>query len=144
MAGFGKRGLSTTKPSQGQRAAGFAASAPEPSLDKRPPPRVQSNGGLQWSEPFAITRENKALVKDQPGVYALMAGHRETDIIYIGGTKDLLSEYIAELSARTNIERPRAKYFCYAEALTPYEEAQKEITLFKRRHGHKPMLNSGF
>lgn len=144
MAGFGKRGLSTT-PSQPQRSTGFGAgSTAEPSLDKRPPPRVQSNGGLQWSAPFAITRENKALVKDQPGVYALMSGHRETDIIYIGGTKDLLSEYIAELSARTNIERPRANYFCFAEALTPYEEAQKEITLFRRRHGQKPMLNSGF
>ncbi|WP_421784754.1 hypothetical protein [Hyphobacterium sp.] len=106
------------------------------------PPRVPT--GLNWSEPLSIKTINITLVPDKPGVFALMAGEDEADIVYLGGTKDLRSEFQTEVASQAGLVHPHAQYFSYAVALTPNEQAEKEIAIFRRRYGRIPRLNSGF
>ncbi len=83
-------------------------------------------------------------VPETPGVYALMSGKRESDMVFLGAAKNLREEFLKEISTQMSLENPHARFFCCAETPTPYEQADKEIQIFRRRFGRKPLLNSGF
>ena len=141
MAGFGKRGV----PQQVHRPARTVKPAVADKLEgDRPPPRVQSHGGLHWSAPLALSRLNTTDIPEEPGVFALMAGKRETDIVYIGGTKDLRAEFLTEIASQAGLAHPHAQFFSFAQSLAPNEQVAKEIGIFRRRHGRIPRRNSGF
>lgn len=141
---FGKRGV-PKQPARVAPRSSVAKSAPnEARLDQRPPPRVKSHAGLTWSQPIRLTEGYAVQIPEEPGVYALMAGQREVDTVFYGGSKNLRSEFLTEMASQAGLAHPHAKYFSFAPSLTPFEEAQKEVALFKRRYGNKPRLNSGF
>jgi hypothetical protein len=141
MAGFGKRGV----PQQARRPVRAAKPAvPSPAAEDRPPPRVQSHGGLNWSAPVALRDLYAMDIPDEPGVFALMAGQRESDIVYIGGSKGLRAEFLTEIASQAKLAHPHAQFFSYARSLAPNEQVAKEIAVFRRRHGRIPRLNSGF
>lgn len=143
MAVFGKRGAS--KPvARPTRVEAEHAPVAQPNTDKNPPPRVRAGAGLSWSRPLPINMVNTTLVPEEPGVFSLMAGKEESDIVYLGGTKDLRSEFQTELASQAGLVRPHAQYFSFAVALAPNEQAEKEIAIFRRRYGRIPRLNSGF
>ncbi|WP_420430418.1 hypothetical protein [Hyphobacterium sp.] len=143
MAVFGKRGASkpVARPAAVQRERPVTAKAAD---DHSPPPRFRSGAGLSWSKPLTIKNINITLVPDDPGVFALMGGPEEADIVYLGGTKDLRSEFQIELASQAALVHPHAQYFSFAIAPTPNEQAEKEIAIFRRRFGRIPRLNSGF
>jgi hypothetical protein len=73
-----------------------------------------------------------------------MCGKRDADVVFLGGTKDLRAEFLTEMKTQTALEHPHARYFSFAETPAPYEQADREIQIFRRRLGKKPLLNSGF
>ncbi|WP_394693396.1 hypothetical protein [Hyphobacterium sp.] len=83
-------------------------------------------------------------VPDASGVYALMSGKREGDMVFLGGSKNLREEFLKEIATQASLAKPQGRFFCCAETPTPYEQADKEIQIFRRRFGRKPLLNSGF
>ena len=142
MAGFGKRGLP-------KAPAAVKAKKPVPQrsddrLTDRPPPRIHTGGTLHWSRYIALSEGFAAEVPQVSGVYALLSGQRESDVVFLGGTKDLHDEFLKEVANQAALNRPHGKYFCFAETPAPYEQADREIQIHRRRFGRKPLLNSGF
>jgi hypothetical protein len=141
MAGFGKRGVSSTAPrAQAKRAARRTTDQ----KDQRPAPRIKNASTLHWSRILPLSDGHSGEVPNSTGVYALMCGQRDSDVVFLGGTKDLRAEFLTEIQAQAALAHPHAKYFCFAETPAPYEQADREIQIFRRRLGKKPLLNSGF
>ncbi len=142
MAGFGKRGLDQNGEAQQQsepRKPGDTTG-----LRQAPLPRIQTGGTLRWSAAIKLDRAHTRQIPEIPGVFALVAGIHDEDVVFIAGTKNLQEEFVDEVRIQARLEIPRASAFCFAEAGTPYEQADKEIQIFRRRFGRKPLLNSGF
>ncbi|GJL96892.1 MAG: hypothetical protein DHS20C06_07090 [Hyphobacterium sp.] len=141
MSGFGKRGASSNKPGA---AAQRPAARTTDRLDQRPAPRIQNGSSLHWGRILPLSGGYATEVPDSSGVYALMSGKRDDDVVFLGGTKDLRSEFLTETKTQKTLAHPHAEYFCFAETPAPYEQADREIQIFRRRLGKKPLLNSGF
>lgn len=141
MAGFGKRGITQA------RNASAVSAAPSRKIDpnaRKPAPRIQTGNTLHWGAVMPFTRARAMDVPETSGVYALMNGKREGDMVFLGGAKNLREEFLKEIATQAALANPRARFFCCAETPTPYEQADKEIQIFRRRFGRKPLLNSGF
>ncbi|MBI1236396.1 MAG: hypothetical protein GC188_06900 [Alphaproteobacteria bacterium] len=142
MAGFGKRGL--VQNADARRRSEVLNPGDTTGLRNAMPPRIQTGGTLRWSHAIKLDRTNIQQVPVIPGVFALVAGIHDEDVVYIGGAKNLQDEFLEEVRMQSTLDIPRANAFCYAEANSPYEQADKEIQIFRRRFGKKPLLNSGF
>ena len=142
MAGFGKRGLNQGQ--ENRHKPEKVTPGDTSGLRKAPPPRIQTGGTLRWSTAIKLDGSQAGQIPQIPGVYALVAGMHDEDIVFIAGTKNLQNEFFDEIRAQSSLSVPRANAFCFAEANSPYEQADKEIQIFRRRFGKKPLLNSGF
>ena len=141
MAGFGKRGVVEPRKSTTQPAGRTRKLAKD---DPNPAPRIQSGNSLHWGKILPLTESAAAEVPEAPGVYALMSGKRESDMVFISGCKSLRAEFLKEIVTQASLESPHGRFLCCAETPMPYEQADKEIQIFRRRFGKKPLLNSGF
>ncbi|PIW29259.1 MAG: hypothetical protein COW29_07010 [Rhodobacterales bacterium CG15_BIG_FIL_POST_REV_8_21_14_020_59_13] len=142
MAGFGKRGLDQN--AGALRRGEVRKPGDTTGLRNAVPPRIQTGGTLRWSTAIKLDRANCRQIPNIPGVYALVAGIHDEDVVYIAGAKNLQDEFLDEVRTQSELDIPRANAFCYAVANSPYEQADKEIQIFRRRFGKKPRLNSGF
>lgn len=142
MAGFGKRGLNQS--ASARRRSEVRNPGDTTGLRNATTPRIQTGGTLRWSHAIKLDRANIQQVPVIPGVFALVAGIHDEDVVYIGGAKNLQDEFMEEVRTQSELDIPRANAFCFAEASSPYEQADKEIRIFRRRFGKKPLLNSGF
>jgi hypothetical protein len=142
MAGFGKRGLAQN--AETRRRSEVRNPGDTTGLRNATPPRIQTGGTLRWSHAIKLDRANIQQVPVIPGVFALVAGIHDEDVVYIGGAKNLQDEFLDEVRMQSTLDIPRANAFCFAEANSPYEQADKEIQIYRRRFGNKPLLNSGF
>lgn len=142
MAGFGKRGLDQN--TDARRRSEIRKAGDTSGLRNATPPRIQTGGTLRWSAAIKLSGDNAQQIPDIPGVYALVAGIHDEDVVYIAGTKSLQDDFLDEVRTQSALDIPRANAFCFAEANAPYEQADKEIQIFRRRFGKYPLLNSGF
>lgn len=141
MAGFGKRGLADSRKLAAQTDAPSRKTVDD---SQSPAPRVNTGNSLHWGKILPLSDGYAADVPEISGVYALMSGKRESDMVFIGGAKNLHEEFRKEIATQASLTKPRGQFFCCAETPTPYEQADKEIQIFRRRFGKKPLLNSGF
>lgn len=142
MAGFGKRGLDQN--AGARRRSEIRKPGDTSGLRNTAPPRIQTGGTLRWSAAIKLNGANAQQIPNISGVYALVAGVHDEDVVYIAGAKSLQDEFLDEVRTQSALDIPRANAFCFAEANSPYEQADKEIQIFRRRFGKKPLLNSGF
>ncbi|WP_421789456.1 hypothetical protein [Hyphobacterium sp.] len=142
MSGFGKRGV--TQPARGPARPKPVARRTQDTLRERPPPRVQTGSSLHWTPILPLTAGYAQEVPDDPGVYMLLSAKREVDVVYIAGVKDLRAEFLSEVERHGQLDHPQARYFSCATTPAPFEQAESERRVFKRRFGFVPRLNSGF
>jgi len=142
MAGFGKRGLNSLQ--RDGATLDVAKPGDTSGLREAPAPRIQTGGTLRWSPAIKLNNSRVSEIPQMPGVYALVFGMHDEDIVFIAGTKNLRDEFIDEIRTQSGLSIPRANAFSFAEANTPYEQADREMQSYRRRFGKKPLLNSGF
>ncbi|MEE2565556.1 hypothetical protein [Hyphobacterium marinum] len=99
---------------------------------------------FKWSAPLSFTPQAASQVPTGGGVFYLLADESESSAVYIGAAKNLREEFAYELEQQRTVQRPKARFFRYAETLAPHEQATRLIGAHKRKFGQRPVLNSGF
>ncbi|MEN0653839.1 MULTISPECIES: hypothetical protein [Hyphobacterium] len=100
---------------------------------------------LSWKGPFQLSKLYENRIPYGAGVYKLLADADDPNsVVYIGAANNLRIEYVREIETHAQVRVAKASAFAFAETPFPNDQADKLIDAFRRRHGRKPALNSGF
>jgi excinuclease UvrABC nuclease subunit len=100
---------------------------------------------LSWKGPFQLSKLYENRIPYGAGVYMLLADANDPNsVVYIGAANNLRTEYQREIEVHAQVRIAKASAFSFAETPFPNDQAEKLIEAFRRRHGRKPALNSGF
>ncbi|HAQ36115.1 MAG: hypothetical protein CMF74_15375 [Maricaulis sp.] len=103
------------------------------------------NSLISWKGPFQLSKLYENRIPFGPGVYRLLSDANDPNsVVYIGAAANLRHEYQREVEVHAQVRMAKASAFAFAETPFANDQAVKLIESYRRRHGRKPLLNSGF